>query len=72
MSTAVAYDIRTEVPGPRADPRTAAITEAVSDERITAVLGDALAGLRPAFDPTPAARSRARARLMAAMAGAHG
>lgn len=60
MSTAVAYGIRTEVPGPR--------TGDMDDEQIAALLGNALAQLRPAFGPTPAERSRARARLMAAMA----
>lgn len=59
MSTAVAYDIRTEVPGPRAS--------ILDDDRVTDVLGGALARLRPAFDPAPAARDRARARIAAAL-----
>lgn len=63
MSTTVAYDILTEVPGLRMSE--------LDDERITAELGGALARLRPALDPEPAARERARARLMAALQGTH-
>jgi hypothetical protein len=63
MSTTVAYDILTEVPGLRMSE--------LDDERITAELGGALARLRPAFDPAPEARDRARVRLVAALQGAN-